>query len=91
MMFGLDRVEGELEVYRKTRSIVGAVEELARTGNPLVAVLIATFSLVIPLFKLMLQLSWSPWRPDPTRCDTASAGSPQRSASGRWPTCSSWP
>ncbi len=56
MMFGLDRVEGELEVYRKTRSIVGAVEELARTGNPLVAVLIATFSLVIPLFKLLLQL-----------------------------------
>lgn len=67
MMFGLDRVEGELEVYRKTRSIVGAVEELARTGNPLVAVLIATFSLVIPLFKLMLQLVTLAARSDPVR------------------------
>ena len=67
MMFGLDRVEGELEVYRKTRSIVGAVEELARTGNPLVAVLIATFSLVIPLFKLLLQLVTLPVRQPATR------------------------
>jgi hypothetical protein len=67
MMFGLDRVEGELEVYRKTRSIVGAVEELARTGNPLVAVLIATFSLVIPLFKLALQLVTLAARSDPVR------------------------
>jgi hypothetical protein len=67
MMFGLDRVEGELEVYRKTRSIVGAIEELARTGNPLVAVLIATFSLVIPLFKLLLQLVTLPVRQPATR------------------------
>jgi hypothetical protein len=56
MMFGLDRVEGELEVYRKTRSIVGAVEELLRTGNPVVALLIVTFSIVIPVFKLIMQL-----------------------------------
>ncbi|MDX1594830.1 MAG: paraquat-inducible protein A [Gammaproteobacteria bacterium] len=67
MMFGLDRVEGELEVYRKTRSIVGAVEELVRTGNSLVAVLIVTFSIVVPTFKLLLQLAVLMARAPPVR------------------------
>lgn len=52
---GFDRIEGELEVYAKTQSIWETVEELARTGNLLVAFLIVFFSLVIPTFKLLLQ------------------------------------
>ncbi|GAB3273866.1 paraquat-inducible protein A [Parahaliea aestuarii] len=52
---GLDQIEGEVVVYHNTRSIWGTVNELARTGNLLVALLIVLFSLVIPLFKLLLQ------------------------------------
>ena len=54
---GFDQIEGQLEAYRNTRSIWGTVEELARSGNLLVALLIVFFSLVIPLFKLALQLA----------------------------------
>lgn len=53
---GLDRVEGQVVVYHNTRSIWGTVEDLARTGNLAVAFLIVFFSLVIPVFKLLLQL-----------------------------------
>ena len=52
---GFDRIEGQLEAYRNTRSIWGTVEELARGGNLLVALLIVFFSLVIPVCKLLLQ------------------------------------
>lgn len=52
---GLDRIEGQLEAYRTTRSIIGTAQELARGGNLLVAFLIVFFSLVVPLFKLLLQ------------------------------------
>ena len=52
---GLDRIEGQMEVYSKSRSIWGTVEALASTGNLLVALLIVTFSVVIPCFKLLLQ------------------------------------
>ncbi len=52
---GLDQVEGELVVYDNTRSIWGTANELARTGNLLVAMLIVLFSVVIPSFKLLLQ------------------------------------
>lgn len=52
---GLDRIEGQVEVYNNTRSIWGTVEELARTGNLAVAFLIVFFSVVIPVFKLLLQ------------------------------------
>ena len=55
-MLGLDRVEGQLEAYSSTRSIMGTVDELASTGNLLVAFLIVFFSLVIPVFKLLLLL-----------------------------------
>ena len=52
---GLDQIEGRLQAYSSTRSIWGTVEELARTGNLPVAFLIVFFSLVIPVFKLLLQ------------------------------------
>lgn len=52
---GLDQIEGQVTVYDNTRSIWGTVNELARTGNLLVALLIVLFSLVIPVFKLLLQ------------------------------------
>ncbi len=49
-------IQGELEVFNKSRSITGTVEELYRSGNPLVAFLIALFSIVIPAIKLTLLL-----------------------------------
>lgn len=55
-MLGLDRIEGQFQAYASTRSILGTVDELARTGNLLVAFLVVFFSLVIPLFKLLLLL-----------------------------------
>ena len=54
---GFDRIKGELLAYHNTRSIWGTVEDLASTGNLPVALLIVFFSLVIPLFKLTLQLA----------------------------------
>lgn len=54
-LLGLDQIEGQLEAYRTTRSIVDTVDELASTGNLPVAFLIVFFSIVIPLFKLGLQ------------------------------------
>ena len=55
-LLGLDQIEGELQVYNTTRSILGTVDQLASTGNLLVAFLIVFFSLVIPVFKLLLLL-----------------------------------
>jgi hypothetical protein len=52
---GFDRIEGQLEAYNSTRSVWGTVEELSRSGNLPVAFLIVFFSLVIPVFKLLLQ------------------------------------
>jgi hypothetical protein len=52
---GFDRIEGQMEVYSRSRSIWGTVAALASTGNLLVALLIVTFSVVIPCFKLLLQ------------------------------------
>ena len=51
---GFDQIEGQLQVYSNTRSIWGTVEALAASGNLLVALLIVVFSLVIPVFKLLL-------------------------------------
>ena len=56
-VLGYDRVEGEMQIYHRTRSIVGTVTELARIGHPGVAFLIALFSVVIPTLKLLLQLA----------------------------------
>ncbi len=55
--FGFDRIDGELEVYQSTRSIWTTVESLARSGNLVVAFLIVFFSVWIPVFKLLLQLT----------------------------------
>ena len=55
--FGFDQSEGRLEAYRNTRSIWGTVDELSRTGNLPVALLIVFFSNVSPSFKLLLQAS----------------------------------
>lgn len=52
---GFDQIEGQLEAYHNTRSVWGTVDELSRTGNLPVAFLIVFFSLVIPVFKLLLQ------------------------------------
>ena len=52
---GFDQIEGQLQAYSSTRSMWGTVQELATTGNVLVALLIVLFSLVIPVFKLLLQ------------------------------------
>ncbi|MFK7828209.1 MAG: paraquat-inducible protein A [Congregibacter sp.] len=53
---GLDQVEGRVEAYRTTRSIVGMSQELADNGNAFVALLIVSFSIVIPVCKLLLQV-----------------------------------
>ncbi len=53
--FGFDQIEGQLQAYSSTRSVWGTVQELSRTGNLPVAFLIVFFSLVIPVFKLLLQ------------------------------------
>lgn len=52
---GFDQVEGQMQAYSSTRSIWGTVNELASTGNLAVALLIVFFSVVIPVFKLVLQ------------------------------------
>ncbi|WOJ97891.1 paraquat-inducible protein A [Congregibacter brevis] len=54
-MMGLDQIEGRVEAYRSTRSILGMSEELASNGNLLVAVMIVSFSVVIPVLKLLFQ------------------------------------
>jgi paraquat-inducible protein A len=51
---GFDQIQGQLQVYHRSRSIWGTVEDLAATGNLPVAFLIVFFSLVIPVFKLLL-------------------------------------
>ncbi|WP_105187922.1 paraquat-inducible protein A [Pseudoalteromonas sp. T1lg48] len=56
-MLGLDRLEGHIEAYGKTRSIWGTVVELYQHNNVLVAVLVAMFSVVVPLFKSTLQFA----------------------------------
>lgn len=56
-MLGLNQVEGQLQAYHNTRSIWGTVNALADTGNLLVAFLVVFFSLVIPVFKLLMQLA----------------------------------
>jgi hypothetical protein len=52
---GFDQIQGQLQAYNNTRSVWGTVEELSRSGNLPVAFLIVFFSLVIPVFKLLLQ------------------------------------
>ena len=51
---GLDRLEGSIEVYRQTRSIVGFADGLAQQGNRLVALLIVVFSILVPVAKMLI-------------------------------------
>jgi hypothetical protein len=53
---GLDHLEGRIEAYRNTRSILGLYEELSASGNVAVAFLILTFSVIVPVIKLLMQL-----------------------------------
>lgn len=48
------RVEGESRVYGKTRSILGTAQDLWQFGYRFVAILILTFSVVIPVLKSLL-------------------------------------
>jgi len=52
---GLDQLEGRIEAYRNTRSILGMARELYGQGNGVVAAMILTFSVIIPVLKLLLQ------------------------------------
>lgn len=49
-------VTGELPAFEKTRSIVGTVQELYQADKLLVAMLIALFSIVVPVLKCLLML-----------------------------------
>ncbi len=52
-------VSGQLEVYQKTRSIIGTIKELYNNGYTVVAALIGLFSVIIPAAKgLMLLFSF---------------------------------
>jgi hypothetical protein len=55
-MLGLNDIKGEVEVFQKTRSIWGTVEELFKSGNAPVATLVMLFSIIIPVLKLCLML-----------------------------------
>ena len=58
-MLGLDKLEGQVEVYQKTRSIFGTVTELKNNGNLLVAGLVALFAVIVPIIKLTSQLLYT--------------------------------
>ncbi|WP_394147993.1 paraquat-inducible protein A [Shewanella atlantica] len=56
-MLGFNEIEGEVEVFQKTRSIWGTIEELYLSGNVAVSALVMLFSIVIPALKLCLMLT----------------------------------
>ncbi|MGR9108101.1 MAG: paraquat-inducible protein A [Gammaproteobacteria bacterium] len=47
-------IEGSVEVYKKTRSVLGTMDDLFTSGNYFVAFLIGFFAVVVPLVKLLL-------------------------------------
>lgn len=49
-------LQGEISAFEKTRSIVGTVQELYQADKFLVAILIALFSIVVPVLKCLLML-----------------------------------
>lgn len=55
-MFGLNDITGEIEAYKKTRSIIGTVKELFHSGNGIVAFLVMLFSIIVPVTKVLLLL-----------------------------------
>lgn len=52
---GFNQLEGQVEIYQKSRSIIGTITDLFDSGNLLVGILIGTFSVVIPTLKLLSQ------------------------------------
>jgi len=55
-MFGLDTLEGEVEVFRNSRSILDTITALYQSHHFVVAMLIGLFSVVIPAVKLITML-----------------------------------
>lgn len=55
-LLGLDTLEGEVEVFQKTRSIWSTINELQFSGNLAVAILVMLFSVIVPAVKLSLML-----------------------------------
>lgn len=54
LMIGNMRLEGSVEIYNKTRSILGTMDDLCKSGNYFVAFLIGFFAVVVPIVKLLL-------------------------------------
>lgn len=55
-VFDLDEVSGRVEVYRKSSSVLDTVRTLLDKGYPLVAGLVALFSMIIPILKNLMLL-----------------------------------
>jgi uncharacterized paraquat-inducible protein A len=55
-LFGLDTLEGEVEVFRNSRSIIDTIVALYQSHNLIVAMLVGLFSIVIPAVKLITML-----------------------------------
>ncbi len=75
-LMALDEVSGRVEVYRKSSSVMGTVTTLLEKGYPLVAGLVALFSVIIPVFKNSLLvaavfLSSSAWGTSLVRLSSA--------------------
>ncbi|MFY8273631.1 paraquat-inducible protein A [Pseudoalteromonas sp. SSDWG2] len=57
-MLGLDKLEGHIDAYGKTRSIWGTVIELYEHDNRLVAILVGAFSVIVPVSKSLMQFTY---------------------------------
>ena len=55
-MLGLDTLDGEVEVFRNSRSIIDTIAALYQSHHFAVAMLVGLFSIVIPAVKLITML-----------------------------------
>lgn len=55
-LFGIDTLEGEVEVFRNSRSIIDTIVALYQSHNLIVAMLVGLFSIVTPAVKLITML-----------------------------------
>ena len=55
-MLGLDTLDGEVEVFRNSRSIIDTIAALYQSHHFVVAMLVGLFSIVIPAVKLITML-----------------------------------
>ena len=76
---GLD-TSGTIQAFDKTNSILGTAAELWRSDSRFVAVLIVTFSVIVPVFKALLILATLL----PLQAATATRVSAIANASGKW-------